>query len=387
MKEQKEQEKKEAKAAKAAAKSAAEPKAKAKARGRGKKATGEEGDEEKDEAKEEENVEAVDEKPKTRQRKRKGAAEDDEQAVAEPQAKKRAAPKAKSEPKAPRSKAKAKAKAAACVPGDVSSGGGPEETEKSEEPKEVKKPATKRAPKRKAKAADHEEEEEIKTPKKKLFGSEDERAADPGHDRLDSKTGEVKPLQQIFEEDKVKDWAKGRPKKDDPSAASAPSKPEPAKRGRGKKKQELSPFAKKQAKRRQKIDEETMREELKENIQMQGVFLQHLKDTEKFDFDGIKDHLLTMCPKDNKKSILDPYWGRGACGVKSKELPGKLPQVSYIGKFGTASSKNVNMVLCYVSAFLLVSWSKWFVCLCLCIFLAKGLTFLSAIGARMHVQQ
>ena len=70
---------------------------------------------------------------------------------------------------------------------------------------------------------------------------------------------------------------------------------------------------------------------------------------------------MTHAPKDCNKFLLDPYWGRTACGVKSKELGGdnkrSMPLVSYFASFGTASTWNVNMTLTYLlSAWLMAAW-------------------------------
>ena len=101
-----------------------------------------------------------------------------------------------------------------------------------------------------------------------------------------------------------------------------------------------------------------MREVPKEDLKLQGIFIQHLKASHALGYDELKKYLIDMAPKDMDNFLLNPYWGRPACGAKCKALAsGKnMPEVTYIGKFGTASSWNVNMVLCYISASLMASW-------------------------------
>ena len=280
------------------------------------------------------------------------------------------APKRKTRGKA-NAKAQAAASAATAAGDKEPEQGDKEQNEIPEKSKEAKQ-APKRAPKRKAKVAKVEKEEEINTPKKTLFQSEDE-GDDCENVRIDSKSGEPKPLSQIYEEDKPEEWKRTRPKKAEPSAASSAALPKddkPAKKRRTKKTKqttknsvELSPFSKKEAKRRKNREENTMKEQLVEDSRVQGIFLQHMKAVDGLEIGELKKYLLRVAPKDLDKFVLDPYWGREACGVKSKELASEttLPQVSYIGRFGTAPSSNCGIVLSYVSAFLIVSWLESFV--------------------------
>lgn len=334
---------------------------------------------------EEDNEDPPEEDPPARGRKRRSPVEKpDGDAAVKAEPKKRVPrAKAKSEAKpvpeapepsgselVPKPKARGRPKAKAAAEATVAAEKEPEEGDKvqdeiPEKSKEAKR-APKRASKKKAKAAKLEEEEEVNTPKKKLFKSEDE-AQDSEHVRIDSKSGEPKPLSQIYETDKPEEWKRTRPKKVDPSAASTTTLPhdeKPAKKPKrkpAKKKEknvELSPSAKKEAKRRKKDEENTMREQLVEDSRVQGIFLQHMKAVDGLEIGELKKYLIRVAPKDLKKFVLDPYWGREACGVKSKELATEstLPQVCYIGRFGTAPSSNCGIVLSYISAYLLVSW-------------------------------
>ncbi|CAL1126695.1 unnamed protein product, partial [Cladocopium goreaui] len=244
-------------------------------------------------------------------------------------------------------------------------------------PKRKAKSAPKRAPKAKSgpkktsKAAEAEAEEsskdeiDAKTPRKELFQSDEESSDEASaHDRVDKKSGKVKPLSSIFEEDAPEQWRRSRASNDGPSASSAAAPPpapavKPKGKGRGRK-AAMSPMAKKLAKKRKQAMDDVMHEQLKEDAQLQGIFCQHLKAIGSLTYDSLKEYLVTHAPKDCNKFLLDPYWGRTACGVKSKELGGdnkrSMPLVSYFASFGTASTWNVNMTLTYLSAWLMAQW-------------------------------
>ena len=133
-------------------------------------------------------------------------------------------------------------------------------------------------------------------------------------------------------------------------------------RRRGRRNSNSAPFAKKEVRRRKKVEDESMREVPQEDLKLQGIFLQHLKASQDLGYEEVKNYLIGTAPKDMKEFLLNPYWGRPACGAKSKALASgkKMPEVTYIGKFGTASCWNVNVVLCYISASLMASWLKSF---------------------------
>ena len=376
LKESKIAEKEEAKKAKAAtSKPAAKRKAKAKAKALAK---AEEDEASEEGVNEDKDVEPM-AKPKARGRKRKGNQDNDENAVEEEpepkKPKKKAQPKAKSEQ--PKSRGRAKAKPLPKDPEEEDDGVVPSQPELDSDMKvdEVKhEAAPKKAPKRKAKAPKTEklentdaEMDEPVTPKKELFqsGGEEEESE---HERIvDPKTGKTMPLAMIFEEDKVAGWKKSRAKPakaktSEPSAASTADG-----KKKGQKKQQLSPFAKKEVRRRKKVEDESMREVPQEDLKLQGIFLQHLKASQDLGYEEVKNYLIGTAPKDMKEFLLNPYWGRPACGAKSKALASgkKMPEVTYIGKFGTASCWNVNVVLCYISASLMASWLKSFSVQCI----------------------
>ena len=233
----------------------------------------------------------------------------------------------------------------------------------------------------------HEEDEivageiDTATPKKKLFQSDEETGDEGGHDspheRLDSKTGEVKPLAAIFEQDKPSEWIATRPRKKkvekktkQASAAStagaaassneAGGKPAKAKAKSTKRsKQELSPFAKKENKRRKQAELATMQESPQEDLQVQGIFLQYMKQCKDLTYDGLKEYLYKNLPHQFNHGKLNPYFSRPACGVQvdlKTGKPGKLTEIVYFGRCGTANSFNAIVVTAYVSGHLMAFW-------------------------------
>ena len=288
-------------------------------------------------------VEGSEVKPKARA-KAKGKAK--AKASAQPKEDPEAKEDESAEPKVPEPKAKGKAKA-------------------KSEPK-------KRAAKAKAKAlAEPEDGLELNTPKKRLFQS-DEDSHDPEgespHERLNQKTGQVQPLRQMVEEHEVKKWEQTRPKKRpnnslpeqaEPSAASAGDEG-PSKKGRAKAKskakQPLSPFAKKEVKRRQKAEKAVMEAEPVCDQQLQGICMQHMKNVEKLGYEELKIYLRSNVQSTFKKFALNAYWGRSACGVKCSEGEMKGKEIAYFGRIGTAGSWNSSMVLAYFAASYIVFW-------------------------------
>ncbi len=222
--------------------------------------------------------------------------------------------------------------------------------------------------KRKAKATpkipeDEDSEEKIKTPKRALFQSEDEGEKDGApHLRRDAKTGRLKPLGEFVEECAVKDWKKSRAKpvleKIVPEASEGENAKVEKKAKTGRKLQELSPFAKKEVKRRKKADQEIMQQEAAEDKQIQGLCHQHMKSVENLTLDNLKLYLLRNVESKFEDYRLNSYWARPAVGVKCFLLAadtGRIPEVAYFGRYGTAGSHNQNVTLQYVSASLLVS--------------------------------
>eukprot|EP00438_Fugacium_kawagutii_P029092 Skav220680 [mRNA] locus=scaffold384:236186:242862:+ [translate_table: standard] len=250
-----------------------------------------------------------------------------------PQPKRKSRAKAKADPK--QAAKKSEEKDGKSEEKDEEKDGKSQGPAKAKAPRKTPKRKAKAAAKQKAKKDSEEEDEEtdLSSCRRKLFQEEEEEEGNEKHERLVSrKTGEVKPLRDIFEDDKVNEWKKSRASSVKEPTASSSAEPGAKGRGRGAKKQALSPFAKKEAKRRKKAVEDTMHEQLEEDMQMQGILLQHLKQVDDLPFDEAKAYLLSKAPKETKKFVLDPYWSRTACGVKSKEMAeGKtLPQAQWM---------------------------------------------------------
>ena len=246
---------------------------------------------------------------------------------------------------------------------------------------EQKKPRRKRVPKGTAAEVNDKDEggkdddddmgpdDGVETPKKTLFQSDDdgegpEFSGGPiPHPRVDRKTGEVKPLTKVFDEDIPSRLTRARPKKEpkvkaDASAASAMDS-EPKPKSKGKKRGapvELSPSMKKEIRRRKKKDAEVMTQSPKEDAQIQGIFLHHLKACEGLPMDDLKNYLYEKVQKKFEKTALNPYMRRPACGVKLPVPNQKnAKEIVYFGHCGTAKSFNASAVVGYVSASLLVS--------------------------------
>ena len=344
-------------------------------------------------------------------------------------------PTSQPEPKG-KARAKAKAKAKAKAAASKEEGGG--ETAEAEEAEETKAKAEvvpKRKPRAKAKAKVEEKVEEISkeeepkakpkrlrradtkpyhhsptkdapqpeegmvTPRKTLFQSDDSDdgeqefkgpalPAEPPspHMRIaDTKTGEVKPLTQIFEEDKPKRHAKSSVEKKSGAASSSfeaadasvggdavSSKPKGKGRAgkakatpkRKNAKNTLSPFAKKEHQKRQRKQKEVMRTSPTEDKVVQDMMIHHAKKCKDMSFEDMKIYLRGTEHK-WKHFRLNPYFGRQACGVKTNLVKGdgkSTTEVSYYGKIGTAKNANQGMAVCFTSACLMVSW---LMCVCL----------------------
>eukprot|EP00913_Durusdinium_trenchii_P015834 g14880.t1 len=108
---------------------------------------------------------------------------------------------------------------------------------------------------------------------------------------------------------------------------------------KGKGKMNLSPFAKKEVKRRKKLEEGIMKEAAREDPQIQGILMQHMKNVERMTAEeDVKEYLISNL-KDfdlNKEFRLNEYWKRPAVGVKVISLGdgsvSKAPEVAYFGK-------------------------------------------------------
>ena len=343
-------------------------------------------------------------------------------------------PTSQPEPKG-KARAKAKAKAKAKAAASKEEGGG--ETAEAEEAEETKAKAEvvpKRKPRAKAKAKVEGKVEEISkeeepkakpkrlrradtkpyhhsptkdapqpeegmvTPRKTLFQSDDSDdgeqefkgpalPAEPPspHMRIaDTKTGEVKPLTQIFEEDKPKRHAKSNVEKKSGAASSSfeaadasvggdavSSKPKGKGRAgkakatpkRKNAKNTLSPFAKKEHQKRQRKQKEVMHTSPTEDKVVQDMMVHHAKKCKDMSFEDMKIYLRGTEHK-WKHFRLNPYFGRQACGVKTNLVKGdgkSTTEVSYYGKIGTAKNANQGMAVCFTSACLMVSW---LMCVC-----------------------
>lgn len=353
-------EKKEAQQAKKAAKKAeqeakkqAKAEAKAKAKAKGKKASADaEAKSGEVEVEEEQN-----EDPAPKRRRLKQCSADGE--GGEGQAKAEAS---KGEEEGPKPKAKAKAKQAA---------------QAKPKPKPKAKGKAKATPKRKSRARkqqgsksdeeiakenEGEMEEELEEPeddnvRRKLFHGAADGDESP-HLRIDpkSKSGNVKPLQQLFEEDVPARLNASRPRKEPADVAA-----EEEGGAKRRKKQALSPFAKKEQGRRKKKEKECMEATVELDPLVQGVFLQHMKFCRNLSFEALKDYLYEKLPKKHGNFQLNPYMNRPACGVFTKLPEWKAKkEIVYFGKCGTALNKNAACVVSYVSGALMVPWLNGF---------------------------
>ena len=318
-------------------------------------------------------------------------------------------------PKA-KGKAKAKSRASACGKGKAAEPevSAPDESEAAVEdsaeattraPKGRAKAASKatakakREPKRKAKASkkgndekkdmEEDEVENPETPKKKLFQSDDDDEDDGDwlpknpvkeeHLRIASaKTGELKPLQKILDDEvpaahrrsqREKKEKKEKKEKIQSAASSCRDQEEEhdgegrgSKRRRGKAaakppKLDLSPFAKKQQKQRQKRQKDVMHQQVQECKMVQGICVQHAKAVLGLPYEELKKYLKTTVEVKWQNIRLNAYFNRQACGVQTNLLKDKkgYTEVGYFGR-GAAKDFNQNMAISFTCACLLVSW-------------------------------
>eukprot|EP00438_Fugacium_kawagutii_P029894 Skav200711 [mRNA] locus=scaffold2650:68428:71830:+ [translate_table: standard] len=273
-----------------------------------------------------------------------------------------------SELKAAATKGKPKAKATAK--------GSAKSKAKAKAKSKVKASPKKAGAKRKAKKAEtcsgkaaDDEEESMETPKKTLFQSDDDAdeeltpMQDGGHERFNSKSGKVEPLAEIFEKDKVESHlaSKRQRTKAAVEAGDEEDAPKSKRQKNGVKKVNLSPFAKKEAARRKKKEDSTMKEPAREDLAIQGVFMQHMRNVEKIAEEAdVKKYLIEHL-KDkelNKTFRLNEYWKRPAVGVKAAPLAedtSVVPEVAYFGRVGTLKgSWKFHITLVYAAASLTV---------------------------------
>ena len=263
-----------------------------------------------------------------------------------------AAPKSKAARK-PKSKAKAKAKSQAKA---------------KTEPKK-RKAAAKKVEKPQSDledcSNDSAEESAMATPKKELFQSEDEGsngdqdgpAPDhPVHPKPGKKAACVQKALESCVPDAYKASKRQRakpavaPRASGPSLENEAEEPVAPKKPRKRKsnskakqgpssKVPLSPFAKKEVKRRKQKEDAVMKSPACEDKQIQAVILQYLKNVEDLtEEDEVKSHLMSSL-KDkelNKDFRLNEYWKRPAIGVKVMALGDgsvkNAPEVAYFGR-------------------------------------------------------
>eukprot|EP00435_Cladocopium_sp_Y103_P065453 s459_g27.t1 len=359
LKEEKQKKRKQAEADKKAAKETeVEPEKKPK-RGRtaGNKRAGKE--EAKPEVEETEVVET--EKPRRRLRQMKTSECLPEEPADQPEPEERPVPEeVPSAPKPKVAKAKGKAKSAPKAKAESKAKAKPAPKRKAA----AKKVAAKKVEKPESDlesdhVQDSDEDVNIETPKKQLFQSEDEGSgADQAPDHHAApRPAKTKQLQKALEScvpdaHRASKRQRVKPAVEPRASGASLEEEEPVvkrkqrrSKGKGKKKESeaskvpLSPFAKKEVKRRKKRDDEVMRGAASEDKQIQAVILQHMKNVEGMtDETVLKNHLMSSL-KDkelNKTFRLNEYWKRPAIGVKVISLgDGSLknaPEVAYFGK-------------------------------------------------------
>ena len=248
--------------------------------------------------------------------------------------------------------------------------------------KNAKKTVAKTPEKVDTEAAESDDQHSVATPQKELFQSDDDGEDEGPHDRFDEKPGKVATLQKALDKCLPEGHmtAKRQRKGSAPATASGASmedveKIEKKPKRRAKKKVtkptspgDLSPFAKKEVKRREsqrkKAEDSVMKNAAREDLQIQGVILQHMKNVEKITGeDAVKKYLVDSL-KDktlNKEYRLNEYWKRPAIGVKAIGLgDGSLknaPEVAYFGKScvgACPSDAKLELTVMYVAASLMV---------------------------------
>ncbi|CAL1142010.1 unnamed protein product [Cladocopium goreaui] len=161
-----------------------------------------------------------------------------------------------------------------------------------------------------AESGNEQDEENIKTPKKMLFQSDEEdgdekcKAGDCKEDRIaDAKTGELKKLSEIYNEDAPKQWDKSKPQKRLKSASAASTLP--------------ANESKRRKKTASKDETRIMQGGPEACPQVQGICIQHMKAVQGLTYDEMKDYLADSIEKDFFNFKLDPYKTRSACGLQA----------------------------------------------------------------------
>ena len=275
-------------------------------------------------------------------------------------------------------------KAASCKPAKTKSRA---KAKPKRESKKTKKVVPKTPEQVDNEASESDGQQSAATPKKELFQSDDDGGDESPHHRFDQKSGKVMPLQKVLDNCQPEahmTTRRQRAKRTVPATASGASmgdaeETEKPKRKPRKKKAPtspgaLSPFAKKEVKRREsqgkKEQDSVMKNAAREDLQIQGLILQHLKNVDKItEEDEVKKYLVDSL-KDktlNKEYRLNEYWKRPAVGVKAIGLgDGSLkgaPEVAYFGKSCVGACPNVpklELTVMYVAASLMVFRINYF---------------------------
>ena len=236
-------------------------------------------------------------------------------------------PKAKAQGK---SKAKAKAKAKA-----------------SASPKKKSTPKKRPSSKRSQQEAKEDQEEEaqadedavMKTPKRKLFQSDEEVKEDKEPGATSDEKGEPEEEKEKPKPKRAKAKAKAKSKPgalDAADGAAPPDQPEPQpkKRSRKPKKEEVEGV-----------------EALQDDV-MKGVFLQRLKEVKTMTFDDLKGHLTTKKTNmANQKAQLNVYWTRTTAAVRLMLDKDYRPDVfSFSFKNGTWNARMCTAFVCAMLA-------------------------------------
>jgi hypothetical protein len=287
-----------------------------------------------------------------------------------------AAPKPKPASKA-KSSAKAKAKSQAKAKTEPKRKAAAKKVEKVETPENG------------SNGLDSDEDPAVATPKKELFQSEEESSNGDQDDQapdhhVDPKPSKAKRLQKALEScvpdaHRASKRQRAKPavalrasgasledEAEEPVVAKNPRKRKSKSKGKQSpsSKAPLSPFAKKEVKRRKQKEDAVMKSAACEDKQIQAVILQHMKNVEDLTEEGaVKSHLMS-CLKDkdlNKEFRLNEYWKRPAIGVKVMSLGDgsvkNAPEVAYFGRscIGACPSQwNLELTVLYASASLMV---------------------------------
>jgi hypothetical protein len=216
------------------------------------------------------------------------------------------------------------------------------------------------------------DDEDIQTPKKTLFASDDDADADAEEPKPKRRRGSSKPAVKATKGKSTEpdvepvEPAEGenakKPRRGKKAAAAdskntkTPTKP----RGRPPKNRS-SPKLKATPKRRSKIAEHKARgnqiaalEKFWEDESMKKTGVAAMKSLTHHTFENLKEKLQSDWNKGFKESTLVIYWSRTAAGLKLKNEPGN-PQIAYFGSKGRGAW-NHRMTASFLAASLLAAW-------------------------------